>query len=781
MSAREDANLTFDPKSVCWGYRDLFERTIRGLLDEGAIGPERREVTGKFYEMLRHADQGCYDHVLKEFLASLNPRTRWLLDLPGIFSDVVDLGWEFSRRRLHYGIRYFEALGAGGFGDTPARVRLLLRYLRRLRQVDDDLAMAFLRGYPRLIERLRPDEVEFYVRAGLEIYRRNKQSGLAFMEGTLKTSEQYILSITKECRLEDARDSLAALLHALTGRGVEVADLGRLDSDERIERGSTVVMLADWLYLPHRVRDFDSARLNRTWYTLAAVAAAGAVDAGSFPRIHGHPRYETCMNVVGRDTRRLNLFQIVEWVRTLRWVRRRWPGARRLMDWGLRIERENAPPRSAVGQLFHDAAAAEPTGGAGRLIAKQADASANLLDTAGRLDEPWAERVAEVVPGLATVPLPPVSFLPDFLFPGTLHAPPRDSLIADLKQQARPRAMDDGAEDQAAAAHTPADGVVSAEEEEAEAAGPRAAYVYDEWSQDENDYYRDHCLVYEKRKEAQADASAPENVMAEARKVAQAFERLRPELTRKEKRLREGEAINPDLLLEYMIDRRREPSPRIRFYEKPRPRRRDLAAIILLDASGSTGEDLGEPRLVRGGDPPGIARAKRIIDVEKHAALILGQGLASLGDRFAICGFSSNGRENCLFQVYKDFKDEWGRPPMRRILAATPANSTRIGPALRHAGRRLEQQDSRQRLIVLVTDGRPMDSGYDPNTRYAQHDVRMACEENERKSIHTLGISTDQNSVADMEIMFPQRRFVILPDLRSLPQVLPKLYVKLTA
>jgi hypothetical protein len=39
----------------------------------------------------------------------------------------------------------------------------------------------------------------------------------------------------------------------------------------------------------------------------------------------------------------------------------------------------------------------------------------------------------------------------------------------------------------------------------------------------------------------------------------------------------------------------------------------------------------------------------------------------------------------------------------------------------------------------------------------------------------------DDQPLADMEIMFPQRRFVILPDLRSLPQVLPKLYVKLTA
>jgi nitric oxide reductase NorD protein len=88
--------------------------------------------------------------------------------------------------------------------------------------------------------------------------------------------------------------------------------------------------------------------------------------------------------------------------------------------------------------------------------------------------------------------------------------------------------------------------------------------------------------------------------------------------------------------------------------------------------------------------------------------------------------------------------------------------------------------EARQRLIILVRDGKPMDTGYDPNTRYAQHDVRMACEEGRRQEIFTFCISTEENSRADMEIMFPDRRFAILSDIRQLPRVLPALYVKLT-
>ena len=63
-------------------------------------------------------------------------------------------------------------------------------------------------------------------------------------------------------------------------------------------------------------------------------------------------------------------------------------------------------------------------------------------------------------------------------------------------------------------------------------------------------------------------------------------------------------------------------------------------------------------------------------------------------------------------------------------------------------------------------------------TRFIEH---MACEENTHLGISTFAISTEENSRADMEIMFPHRRFAILPDIVRLPQVLPRLYVRLTA
>gem|GEM_PF-4221411 len=41
-------------------------------------------------------------------------------------------------------------------------------------------------------------------------------------------------------------------------------------------------------------------------------------------------------------------------------------------------------------------------------------------------------------------------------------------------------------------------------------------------------------------------------------------------------------------------------------------------------------------------------------------------------------------------------------------------------------------------------------------------------------------ISTAENSDEDMELMFPNHRYVLLPNISRLPAVLPRLYMQLT-
>ena len=60
-------------------YRDIFAKAIEGLFREGLLGAERAETSQHFFELLKQADQSCFDHVLKEVVAAINPRTRWIL------------------------------------------------------------------------------------------------------------------------------------------------------------------------------------------------------------------------------------------------------------------------------------------------------------------------------------------------------------------------------------------------------------------------------------------------------------------------------------------------------------------------------------------------------------------------------------------------------------------------------------------------------------------------------------------------------------------------------
>ncbi|MBN1582118.1 MAG: hypothetical protein JXA89_15550 [Anaerolineae bacterium] len=769
----QDRYQGFSLRSVCWGYRDVFAQAIERLFIEGVLGPQQESVTAHFFTLLKLADQQGFDHVLRQFIGALRPENRWMMQLPGIFADLTELGASLGQARLYHGTRYFELLGGSGFGDTPQQVRQCLTWMRRLRESDgDDLAMAFLAGYRRLLERLTGHEIELYVQEASRVYQKRGETGLKFMRGELASAEVYVGYLSQECRLSDIVLTLKMMLRALASADVEIGDLGALDSDDLLMRGTRVVCLREHLYLPLRFREFDRVEVNRRWYLLLGIVAAGMLAGKSFALIHGYGQFESCADLVGHDVLALNLFQVIEIARVLRHIHRQWPGARRLVAWGLAVSFNMPVPLGPAEALLRDVMDDRVQTEVVQAVRVMADGLVNCFDTASCLVNLCTatvrgeNRLVVAYAGLNQIPMHPLPFLSDFGFPISVASPPQDSVIADLETEAQRKDKRDVernhahnvSDDNSDGDHPPGDDAQGG-------GGIAVCYVYDEWNYQENDYFHNYCLLYESYPEVCTDLCPAPDLVEQANKVRAVFERLKPDLAHREKYLSDGDGINFDLLLDYVVQQKKEPSPPVRFYEKPLINRRDLAVLILLDVSGSTGSDLG------GG---------KVIDIEKQAGIILGQGLDMLGDRFSICGFTSNGREDCTYWVYKSFDESWSREAISRILAAWPSHSTRIGPALRHSGYRLSLQPNRQKLIILVTDGKPMDRDYDPKTRYAQHDVRMACEENARRDVHTFAISTEENSQADMEIMFPRKRFAILSDIRDLPRVLPRLYVNLT-
>ena len=90
----------------------------------------------------------------------------------------------------------------------------------------------------------------------------------------------------------------------------------------------------------------------------------------------------------------------------------------------------------------------------------------------------------------------------------------------------------------------------------------------------------------------------------------------------------------------------------------------------------------------------------------------MSEALEAVGDTYSINGFTSEGRRNVKFYVVKDFSDAYSDEVKQRIGGISFQNNTRLGAAIRHATAKLEKQEARTRLLIVLSDGRPYDHDY---------------------------------------------------------------------
>ena len=762
----------FDLGSVSWGYRDIFSRLIDKLFQENLLGEKNEDATSVFFSLMKKADDNkCFDHVLKHFLEALNSGSSWIMKLPALFSDWCDLGALFSENKMYMGLQYFELWGKGGFGVTPQEVTYALNKARKLLSVNREFAYAFLKGYAGLLRYLSPSEIDSFVENAQILFQRSPKAALGFLELKTKTARIYIRSISSQARLSDNSAKLVLLGRSLCGREFKVSDLGSLDSDDIIEHGTFLATTLYSLFLPARVNVFKKASENRAYYRMITVLAASCYLFKSFSLSHGldFSSSAECMSAsIGINYHRL--FLACEAYRVLFSACRNFPGIKNDFNKILQEEKRNSrlPPDlyPLLVSALQGTRPKEPALRLARDAAGGSDFVQTLMNISAMLKDEKAKKILDGYFRPAAFTLP---FFPDFTFPVNPGTPPPSVNRMDLRDlQKNPEKEKPEAE----AEPETAGGENNEEPDNAEKIPGKdisekcsAGYFYDEWNEHEKEYYEKWCRVTEK-KIFPADSELYREACIYAAWVRRVFERLKPDLSRKEKYLANGDNINIDELLRFIVQQKSGETEQEKFYEKPRIKKRDLAVSLLLDASGSTGEEC-----------PG---GKRVIDLEKEAAFVLAEGLHDLGDKFSLYGFSGSGREHAEFYIYKDFQDEWNSDTQKALWAAQCASSTRMGAAIRHAGYKLSQAGTRKKLLIIITDGKPMDADYDPQTRYAQFDVARAGEENRRLGIDSFCISTEENKLEELEIMFPLQKFVIIKSMLDLPRVLSLLYLKLT-
>ena len=329
-------------------------------------------------------------------------------------------------------------------------------------------------------------------------------------------------------------------------------------------------------------------------------------------------------------------------------------------------------------------------------------------------------------------------------------------------------------------------------------------YYYDEWDFRAQDYKPRWCAVKESKLE-QGDENFYENALHEhAGLVSQTrkqFELMKPEMFRKLKRLPDGEDIELDAAIEWMVEKRAGVNPNEKIYWRRNKIERDVAVAFLIDMSASTDEEINKREKKYDDDDYDddprkylswwvskrrqelTAPPKRIIDLEKESTVLLMTALETIGDQYGIYGFSGYGRDNVEFFVIKDFDETLDQPIKKRLDKIAPIRSTRMGPAIRHATHKLNLTDAKVKILFLLSDGRPQDHGYGRDRtekEYAIHDTKQALNEAKREGITPFALTVDRAGHDYLKTMCEDMGYEVVADIESLPSRLPQLYRRLT-
>jgi nitric oxide reductase NorD protein len=303
------------------------------------------------------------------------------------------------------------------------------------------------------------------------------------------------------------------------------------------------------------------------------------------------------------------------------------------------------------------------------------------------------------------------------------------------------------------------------------------AFNYDEWDRELVDHRVGWCRVIEKKVKRGSRSfvdDTRDRYKGVVSSIRHQFQLMKPEnLTRVANEI-DGEDYDLNAVVDFFIDRRADGQQSERIYTKRLRRRRDVAVSFLLDQSSSTARTIGRHPL-----QPYTHPGRRIIEIEKEGLVLMSEALEAVGDVYSINGFTSEGRRNVKFYVLKDFKEQYSDEVMRRIGGITYQNNTRLGAAIRHATAKLEKQEARTRLLIVLSDGRPYDHDYG-DARYARDDTREALRSAKTAGITPFCITIDRESESELRDLYGEIGYTIIDDVLTLPERLPGIYRRLT-
>lgn len=232
----------------------------------------------------------------------------------------------------------------------------------------------------------------------------------------------------------------------------------------------------------------------------------------------------------------------------------------------------------------------------------------------------------------------------------------------------------------------------------------------------------------------------------------------------KNDRLPYGDTLNLDTWIEYKSAVNKSLHHQ-NFYTSYEKKTRDISTLILADVSLST--------------EGGITQDIRIIDVIKDGLMVFSEALEKLKDNFAIYSFSSLQNKKVYFNIIKNFKEKYSDEIRGRIDTMKPYYYTRLGAAIREASKILQKQQSNNKLLLIISDGKPNDEDrYDG--RYGIEDSKKAIEEAKQKGLTPFCITVDSEAKDYLPYLFGRNGYTVVRDGQKLPKIIPEIYMNLT-
>lgn len=286
-----------------------------------------------------------------------------------------------------------------------------------------------------------------------------------------------------------------------------------------------------------------------------------------------------------------------------------------------------------------------------------------------------------------------------------------------------------------------------------------------EWNYKKQQLEKDRCLLQPMIPKDAKPAKLPLRLQKIAKTIQAQFEQLRSARYWL-KGQPQGEEIDLSAWLDFHVESKVAPSAEKGLFKSFRGNNRDLSCLLLADLSMSTDAYLNNEN--------------RVIDVVQDSLLLFGEALQSVGDRFAMYGFSSVKRHNVRFTMLKNFNENYNDHVRGRIQVIRPGFYTRMGAAIRQATQIISEQKTSEKLLLILTDGKPNDIDHYEG-RFGIEDTHCAINEAKRLGIKPFCITIDTDAQEYLPYLFGSDGFTVILRPEQLPLRLPQLYHQLTS